>query len=384
MMRTSLSAPAAGAGAAAGPEAAGVAVAHALDAVADPALLLLFADGGLGPARAAAQAAAQAAGVPVAGLTSDVLLGVSGLVRGGCTALALGAPLAAAVGVAENASAGLRAAGRLAATLALNGIPEGGHRVLLLLLDAASGDQADAVSGAYEVAGGAVPLAGGAAAGDEARLFADGRALSDAVVAVAIHSPGPIGVGMAHGCTPRGVPAIVTEAAGRTVIALDGRPAVDVYLERLAAPSGMDDERFSDFAAVHPLAQVELSGGARMRHVLAREPNGALRVATAIPVDAAVHFTRQRPPAMIACAPEAVQQALEPLGGQPPRAALVFDCAGRKHVLGHDLPEEADAVLAAFGDQPPPLAGLYTRGEIARVRGAKGDRNHALVVVAFG
>jgi hypothetical protein len=34
---------------------------------------------------------------------------------------------------------------------------------------------------------------------------------------------------------------------------------------------------------------------------------------------------------------------------------------------------------------PPdtPFVGLYTRGEVARVRGASGDLNHALVVVAF-
>ena len=384
MMRTSLSAPAAGAGAAAGPEAAGVAVAHALAGVTKPSVVLLFADSDLGPARVAGQAGAEAGQVPVVGLTSDVLLGVAGLVRGGCTALALGEPMSAGIGVAEHASRDLRAAGREAAERALGAVPEALSRVLLLLLDATSGDQADAVTGAYEVAGGVVPMAGGAAAGGQAVLFAEGRALTDSVVAVALASPAPIGVGMAHGCTPRGVPAIVTEASGRTVLALDGRPAVDVYLERLGAPTRMDDDKFSDFAAVHPLAQVELSGDARLRHVHAREANGGLRVATTIPIDAAVHFTRQTPPAMIACAADGVAQALAPLAGRPPRAALIFDCAGRKHVLGQDLPEEAEAVLAAFGPQPPPLAGLYTRGEIARIRGAKGDRNHALVVVAFG
>ena len=385
MMRTSLSAPSAGAGAAAGPDAAGVAVGHALSTIERPALVVLFADGDLGPGRVAAQAGAASGDVPVVGLTSDVLIGVSGLARGACTAVALGAPLTASVGIATQASADLRAAGRLAADRALDGMPaKAEHRVMLLLLDATSGDQADAVAGAYSVSGGAVALAGGAAAGNQASLFAGGEALTDAVVAVVLDSPAPIGVGVSHGCTPRGVPAIVTEAAGRTVIALDGRSAVDVYLERLAAPPRMDDAAFSDFAAVHPLAQVELSGDARLRHVHAREPNGALRCATSIPVDAAVHFTRQEPSAMIACTADAVGQALRPLAGAAPRAALIFDCAGRKHVLGEDLPGEAEALLAAFGAEPPPLAGLYTRGEIARLRGAKGDRNHALVVVAFG
>jgi putative ABC transport system permease protein len=38
----------------------------------------------------------------------------------------------------------------------------------------------------------------------------------------------------------------------------------------------------------------------------------------------------------------------------------------------------------SLGDPAPPLAGCYVHGEIGRVRGAKGDRNHAVVVVAIG
>jgi hypothetical protein len=40
------------------------------------------------------------------------------------------------------------------------------------------------------------------------------------------------------------------------------------------------------------------------------------------------------------------------------------------------------AISKSFG-QPLPLAGLYTDGEVARVRGTKGDYNHAVVTVTF-
>jgi hypothetical protein len=39
--------------------------------------------------------------------------------------------------------------------------------------------------------------------------------------------------------------------------------------------------------------------------------------------------------------------------------------------------------MAAFGSDAPQIAGLWTRGEVGRVRGPLGDRNHAIVVVAF-
>jgi hypothetical protein len=380
-----LTTPIAGAGAAAGPEAAGVAVRAALAGLEEPQVVIAFAADDLGPERAVAQAQAAAGEVPVVGLTSDVLLGAPGLVRGGCAALALGAPLRAGIGVATQASHDNRAAGRAAAAEALAGVGErAAHTLLLLLLDTVSGDQAETVAGAYEVAGGSVPLAGGAAAGRGPAQLAHGAAHTDTVVALAIGSPSPIGLGMAHGCSPLGVPSIVTAAEGTTVLELDGRPAAEVYLEKLGvAGAELTDEQFGDLAATHPLAQPELSGDVRLRHVLARE-RGGLRCATRIGVDAAVHFTAQTPEAMIDCTRDAVDGAVMALGGMPPRAALVFDCGGRKHVLGQALTSEADAVIAAFGPEPPPLAGLYTRGEIGRRRGAKGDRNHALVVVALG
>jgi hypothetical protein len=381
-------APLGAAGAAAGPDAARVAVQRALgDLGGVPAsLVIAFVTPDLGAARAAAQAQAAAGDVPVVGLTSDACVGPPGLVRGGCTALALAAPLVAGVAVAENAERDPRAAGRAAAAEALAALGDAtSHTVLLLFLDTRSGDQAETVAGAYAVTGGAIPFAGGAAAGDPPSQIALGRAYERAVVAVAIGSPEPIAVGMAHGCRPCSVPSIVTRSEGSVVFELDGRPAAEVYLEkhgRAGDRIGPDD--FADFAAGHPLAQPELSGDVRLRHVLGREPGGGLRCATHIPANAAVHFTEQAPEAIIASTATAVGAACAGLGGAPPAAALVFDCGGRKHVLGAALEREAAATLEAFGPAgPPPVAGLYTRGEIGRVRGAKGDRNHALVVVAF-
>ncbi len=70
--------------------------------------------------------------------------------------------------------------------------------------------------------------------------------------------------------------------------------------------------------------------------------------------------------------------------GVKPQAALVFDCAGRRRALGPELGREVEAVAAALGSSGAQLAGLYTNSEVARLKGAKGDRNHAVVTVAFG
>ena len=65
-------------------------------------------------------------------------------------------------------------------------------------------------------------------------------------------------------------------------------------------------------------------------------------------------------------------------------AAVVFDCAARSAWFGGALAQrELEALVAAFGEPAPALAGVFTRGEIGRARGAKGDRNHSVVVAAF-
>jgi hypothetical protein len=258
----------------------------------------------------------------------------------------------------------------------------------LLFVDTRSGDQADMVAGAYESAGPSVPLAGGAAAGDEPFQIVDGKLLTDSLVAVAIVAPGPIGVGVSHGCQPRSAPSIVTKSDGRTVLQLDGRRAEDVYLEKLdALDTALDDAAFEKLSVVHPLAQPELSGDVRLRHVLGRTPDGGLNCATNLPANAAVEFTDEEPEGIVVSAWEGVTTALSGLKGMSPKAVLIFDCAGRKHALaahGETLEREAGALIASLGEPAPPVAGLYTRGEIGRVRGAKGDRNHAVVVVAIG
>jgi hypothetical protein len=326
---------------------------------------------------------------PLVGMTGNAVLSAGGATEQACSVLALAEPVQASVRVETQVSANPREAGRRAVGSALSAIDSSvGSRVLLMFVDTRSGDQAEVIEGAYLAAGPSVPLAGGAAGGPDPFQIGEGKTYTDSVVAVAITTPGPIGVGVAHGCSPRSAPSIVTKADGRTVLQLDGRRAEDVYLEKLGlADRVLQDWEFEAVSVVHPLAQPELSGDVRLRHVLGRTPEGGLECATHLPANAAVEFTDEEPDGIVVSAWDAVTLAQKKLGGEPTRAALIFDCAGRKRALavhGEELNREAGTLIRSLGDTPPPLAGLYTHGEIGRVRGAKGDRNHAVVVVAFG
>jgi hypothetical protein len=375
----------AGAGAAVGVRAPFEAVQEAVEALGrDPGLVLIFPAGVLDPQEAATQAQAAAGNARVAGMTGTGAIALSGAIESGCSAVAFESSLS--VGVGTGTSSDPRAAGRAAAREALFGVAlDGSQAALLLFVDSESGDQAEIVAGAYEIAGGRIPLAGGAAGGQASAQFADGEALSGSVVAVALASRTPIGVGIAHGCVRRGAPSIVTRSRGRVVLQLDGRPAEAVYLEKLGMGDvPLSDTDFEAIAMAHPLAQPELRGDVRPRFVRGRAPGGGLVCATSIEANAAVDVCEHNPEAIVRSAMTAVDEASRQLSG-PAEAVVLFDCAARSAQFGNPLAErEVESITSSFGDPPPALAGVYTRGEIGRVRGAKGDRNYSLVVVALG
>jgi hypothetical protein len=375
----------AGAGAAVGLRAPFEAVEAAVEALgSEPGLVLIFSTGLLDPQEAAAQAQAAAGNARVAGMTGTGVIAHAGAMESGSSAVALDSSLPFGVGIGTSSDP--RAAGRSAASEALFGIDrDGSHAALLLFIDSESGDQAEIVAGAYEIAGGRIPLAGGAAGGVVRAQFADGEALSGSVVAVALSSPTPIGVGIGHGCVRRGAPSIVTRSRGSVVLQLDGRPAETVYLEKLGMGDvPLSDSDFEAIAMAHPLGQPELRGDVRPRYVRGRAPGGGLVCATSIEANAAVDVCEQKPEATVRSAVKAVDEALGQLVG-PAEAVLIFDCAARSAWFGNPLASrEVETIISSLGHPAPALAGTYTRGEIGRIRGAKGDRNYSLVVVALG
>ena len=374
----------AGSASAAGTHACEDAVERAIDALGEePGVVLIFPTGDADPNAVAAEAHRAARGAPVVGMTGTAALTADGVIDTGCSAsAAFSSSVCAGVGAVEARDP--RTAGQDATANALAAIDDASHKIVLLFVDSECGDQAEVVAGAYAVAGGRIPLAGGAAGGVRRARFANGRALTDGVVAVALGSSAPIGVGIAHGCIPRGAPSIVTRAEGPNVVQLDGRPAQDVYFEKLGVDAvDVDDEMFNLLAMVHPLAEPELNGAVRPRYVRARAPDGALVCATSIERNAAVEICDQTRDTILHSARAAVEDAVSQLE-TPPEAALVFDCAGRSAWSDGMLAQrELESLVAAFGNDPPCVAGAYTRGEIGRARGAKGDRNHSVIVAAF-
>jgi hypothetical protein len=360
-----------------------------LDALqlAEPRLLMVFASFGYDLPELLAGVHQVAGDVPVIGCSTAGEIGPGPALARGVVVVALGGDFT----VTTTHATGLRDHAREVGESVARGLlplPDKRYRATLMLTDSLVGDQQEMVRGAYGVLGATVPLVGGGA-GDNMRMetsyqFHNGRILQEAVVAAAIGSDSPIGVALRHGWRSSGDAMVVTGSDGNNVHTLDDRPALDIYLERHAAPPGIetDPKAFVEFALTRPLS-VSRRGDAAVRHVLGGDPaSRALTCAGTVPRGAAAWLATGDVESTLAATDAACADAIAQLGDTPLLALLLIDCVGRRAVLGEEGALAERRQMAARAGAAP-LAGFYSYGEIARTRGVIGYHNQTVLAVAL-
>lgn len=327
-------------------------------------------------------------GVPLIGCSTAGEIATSGPAESSVVVTAIGgAGFSVRTRVATGASQRLREAGAEAAT-GFAELDERPHRVLLMLTDGLAGDQQEIVRGAYGVVGAQVPLVGGCAGDDlqmvsTQQLFGD-RVLEDAVVAAAIGSDAPLGIGVRHGWRKVGEPMLVTRSSNNRVYTIDDRPALDVYLERLDVPEDArtDPAAFTRFALTHPLGLSGRGGEGHVRFIGEADfDDRSLGCIAEVPQSGMVWLMEGDEDSVLDATTAACSEALDALGGERPLGAIAFDCIARRGVLGDDGIDREIGRIAEL-TQGAPVAGFYTYGEIARTRGISGFHNQTLVVLA--
>lgn len=370
--------------------AAGSAAARSAMSGDDPKLLVVFCSDSYDLSALLAGVNDVSGDAPLIGCSTAGEIATNGPADTSVVVTAFGGPgfdvvTAAATGVAAR----LREAGAEVAG-ALGDVADRPHQVLLLLTDGLAGDQQEIVRGAYGVLGAAVPLVGGCA-GDDLKMRATaqlhGRAvLRDAIVAAAVSSEAPFGIGVHHGWRPVGDPMLVTRSGGNRVYSLDDRPALDVYLDRLDAPAEArtDAAAFTRFALTHPLGMSRRSLEPQVRFVAeAGFEDRSLGCIAEVPQGGLTWFMEGDSGSVLDATDRACTDALSALGGSPPLGLLAFDCIARREVLGEPgIRTEISRVATLAGGAP--VAGFYTYGEIARTHGISGFHNQTLVVLAVG
>ena len=261
------------------------------------------------------------------------------------------------------------------------------HTLMFLLADGLCGDQMEVVRGAYDVCGAHVPLMGGCAGDDMAlqstRQIHEGALLTHAVVAAAISSDAPMAIGIAHGWQPLSEPMLVTESHGTTVVSLDDRPALDVYLDAYDAPAEVreDPAAFFRFAHTRPIG-IARRNRTEIRYVYSADyEKRTVTVFAEVPQGAMAYLMQGSCNSVLEATAEVCALAEESLEGHPARGFMVLECVARKSLLDQEGLLDASLRLPTVKEGIS-VGGFYTYGEIARTDGAGGLHNQTVVALA--
>ena len=361
-----------------------------LDAPATPKLLVLMAAPRYDLATLAAGLRESLPDSPLIGCSSSGEIASCGALTQAVVLWALGGSgISTSTGWGTSEGQGLRAAASQAARCLETLEQQRAHTVLMLLSDGLGGDQMEVVRGAYDIATVEVPLVGGCA-GDYLAMrrtlqLHDQRVMQGAVVAAAITSDRPLGVGVSHGWTPISEPMLVTGSRDTVLATLDDKPALDVFLDFFQPPEAVrnDPEAFADFAATHPIG-IRRRERIEMRHITGFDASSrSLIMVAEVPQGALAFLTEGDFNSVLGAAAQSCESAIAALGGSAPQGLLLFDCVSRRSVFSEERVQEETDLIRRCSDGIP-MAGFYTYGEIARTKGAGGFHNQTLVTLAIG
>jgi small ligand-binding sensory domain FIST len=213
---------------------------------------------------------------------------------------------------------------------------------------------------------GAAFLVGALSSARTAPLQIAGRVVEGGLSGVLLASEIGVATGLTQGCSPIGPVHQITEAADNVIMALDGRPALDVFREDIGELLSRDMRRVAGliFAGL-PVVGSD-TGDYLVRNLVALDiEHKWLAVAHEVAIGDRVLFCRRDAPSAIADL-KRMLAGLKHRAAGPPKAGLYYSCVGRGPNLFGDNSAELGLVREALGDFP--LVGFFGNGEISNDR----------------
>jgi hypothetical protein len=253
--------------------------------------------------------------------------------------------------------------------------------MVVVLPDGFGTNISEAVRGLYNIMGPDFGYVGGGA-GDNLKFFKTYQftevGIKSDALAVALLNGLIIQTGISHGWKPEGEPLVITDAKGKKVIEIDGRPAFDVYSERLG---GINKNKFPEYGMKYPLGFPDISGNYLIRDPLSVNPDKSIDFITEVPRNAVGNIMSCDMAELIETAEEVAKTTARKV--EKPRFALLFDCISRCMLMGKEFEKEIKIIRESIGIGVP-LLGALTFGEVGSYVDVPLFHNRTIVLAVGG
>jgi len=226
------------------------------------------------------------------------------------------------------------------------------------------GFESEIIRGIVDIVGAHTPIIGGSAGDDElfkqTYQFANGVLYIDAVIIATFLYDVFVNFTAVHGCVPTKKSAVVTKAKGKIVMELDNKPAIEVYAKLTGKSIKEVKEKAAWVGIELPFGICDTSGKYWIKSPQAAV-NNSLMFFSEIPENVLLVLMQSNKRQFLAATDEGISELLLDVNANQAAFAVLFDCDGRKNVLGSDAEKEVNKIKKGLKDTP--FIGFYTYAE---------------------
>jgi small ligand-binding sensory domain FIST len=209
-------------------------------------------------------------------------------------------------------------------------------------------------------------LVGGLTSSRQQNLQIADRVMEGGLSGVAFSDSVTIATRLTQGCCPIGPKHAVTGFQRNILVTLDGRPALEVFLEDIGETLAEEIERIGGIVFAGLPIKGSDTGDYLVRNLVGIDPSNKLvAIGEILPPSATVMFCRRDADT----AQEDMTRMLDSIRQglyAPARGAVYYSCLGRGPSLFGPNSEELSMIRSALGDVP--LIGFFCNGEISHNR----------------
>jgi PAS domain-containing protein len=237
------------------------------------------------------------------------------------------------------------------------------------------------------LSGGMMPFFGGGSADDwhmeQNQVVGLGEVHSDTLLLVVLETSLRVGLALEHGYRPTEARATVTAANGHEVLALDGKPAAEVFSRLLGCEKRELENKHLTLTTRKPVGFRDHFGKYSINIASYFTPRDGVRLSQPVTEGTVLTIMDPAKEELVLAGREALRKALVRGGIARPALALVFSCALRQKVLSGDLDEELAPLMDMAGGAP--VVGFYSFGEQGLADdGVVRHNNGVISVLALG